>query len=229
MQSHGRSFDLYSEITRQITEMLEKGVVPWRSAILGRGSSGHPKNLNTGKPYRGVNVFLLAFTAYAKGYESAYWLTFDQAKGRGGTVKKGEKSSMVVFWKPIEVTDEKTGDPKKAFVLRYYNVFNVDQCDGIEKPDAPKFTPSEFKPVEAAERIVKGYADGPAIEHGGTQAYYRPLDDKVRIPEPTRFSTTEEYYSTLFHELSHNADDRIMPHGVGISAEIQPNSHFRAA
>ncbi|HUO08146.1 MAG TPA: zincin-like metallopeptidase domain-containing protein [Phycisphaerae bacterium] len=203
-QPRGNSFDLYSEITKQIMAMLEKGVVPWRSPILSRSTAGHPKNLNTGRPYRGVNVFLLAFTAYMKGYESSYWLTYDQARGRGGAVKKGEKSSQVVFWKPMEVVDEETKEKKKVFVLRYYNVFNVDQCDGIEKPDAPKFTPSEVKPIEAAERIVKGYADGPAIEHKGSQAYYRPLSDAICIPEPARFQNTELYFATLFHELSHS-------------------------
>ena len=100
-------------------------MVPWRSPILGRTSAGHPKNLTSGKPYRGVNVFMLAFTAYAKGYGSSYWMTFNQAKERGGNVRKGEKSSMVVFWKQYETTDKQTGDPAKIPVLRYYNVFNA--------------------------------------------------------------------------------------------------------
>ena len=95
------SFDLYSEITSQITDMLDKGVVPWRSPIMGRGTAGFPRNLDSKKQYRGVNVFLLAFTAFAKGYGSSYWLTFLQAKAAGGSVKKGEKSSMVVFWKKL--------------------------------------------------------------------------------------------------------------------------------
>jgi antirestriction protein ArdC len=113
------SFDLYQTITDQIVAMLETGVVPWRSPILGCTSAGHPKNLNTGKGYRGVNVFLLAFTSFAKGYGSSYWLTFNQAKERGGSVRKGEKSSMVVFWKQYETTDKDTGQPTKIPVLRY--------------------------------------------------------------------------------------------------------------
>lgn len=121
------SADLYADITRSIVEMLDKGVVPWRSPILGRGSAGHPKNLNTGKRYRGINIFLLAFTAFAKGYESAYWLTYEQARQRGGHVKKGEHSSTVVFWKRFEGVDPQTKEPKQAFVLRYFRVFNVAQ------------------------------------------------------------------------------------------------------
>jgi antirestriction protein ArdC len=198
------SFDLYHQVTDQIITMLDKGVVPWRSPILGRGTAGHPKNLESTKPYRGVNVFLLAFTAHVKGYGSSYWLTFNQAKARGGSVKKGEQSSMVVFWKQLEITDDKTGEEKAVPMLRYYNVFNVEQCDGIKAPDVVPFTPTEFHPVKEADRMVKAYADAPAIEHGGTQALYRPATDMVRIPEPTRFASSEQYYATLFHELAHS-------------------------
>lgn len=197
-------FDIYQNVTDQIIAMLEKGVVPWRSPILGRQSAGMPKNLESGKEYRGVNVFLLAFTAWANGYESSYWLTFNQAKQKKGSVKKGEKSSFVIFWKQYETTDKETGEPTKVPVLRYYRVFNVAQCDGIAAPDAATFTPTDFQPIDAAEAIVKAYADAPTIEHGGTRAFYRPSTDSVRLPEQTRFATCEEYYSTLFHELAHS-------------------------
>ncbi len=198
------SFDLYQTITDQITAMLDKGVVPWRSPILGRGTAGHPKNLESGKPYRGVNVFLLAFTAHAKGYGSSYWLTFNQAKAKGGTVKKGERASMVVFWKQLEVTDQQSGEEKTVPMLRYFNVFNVEQCDGLKAPDAVPYVPTEFKPIAAAEALVKGYTDAPTLEHGGSQAFYSPSADSVKMPEPTRFASTEEYYCTLFHELAHS-------------------------
>ena len=198
------TFDLYSEITRQITDMLDKGVVPWRSPILGQSKGGYPKNLDSKKPYRGVNVFLLAFTAFAKGYASSYWLTFRQALAAGGAVKKGEKSSIVLFWKKYEVDDKETREKKEVLVARYYRVFNCEQCDGIKPPDAVEFVPTKFQAIEAAEKIVKGYADGPVIEHEGQQAFYRPSTDTVKIPEPSRFSSSEEYYSTLLHELSHS-------------------------
>jgi antirestriction protein ArdC len=198
------SFDLYQTVTDQIVAMLEAGVVPWRSPILGRSKAGHPKNLNTGRQYRGVNVFLLAFTAFAKGYGSSHWLTFNQAKERGGMVKRGEKSSMVVFWKQYETTDKETGLPTTVPVLRYYNVFNAEQVDGIEIPDAVKFEPLDFKPIDAAEAIAKGYAGGPVIEHGGQQAFYQASTDTIHLPEPARFASSEEYYSTLFHEQSHS-------------------------
>jgi antirestriction protein ArdC len=199
------SFDVYQTVTDQIVAMLEAGVVPWRSPILGRTSAGHPRNLESGKQYRGVNVFLLAFTAFAKGYGSSYWLTFNQAKKRGGMVRKGESSSMVVFWRQYETTDKETGLPTTVPILRYYNVFNAEQVDGIEVPDAVKFEPIDFKPIEAAEQIASNFAGGPAVEHdGGQQAFYRPASDTVHLPQRPRFASVEEYYSTLFHELSHS-------------------------
>lgn len=197
------AFDVYHAVTDRILEMLDKGTVPWRHPIRSAGGDW-PKNLASGKGYRGVNVFLLAITAWTKGYGSAFWLTYKQAAERGGNVRKGEKSSMVVFWKQYETTDRETGDPKKVPVLRYYNVFNADQCDGIRAPDAPAEQAFPFEPIEAAEKIVAGYAAGPAIEHAGAQAFYRPAADLVRLPEPARFLSREFYYATTFHELAHS-------------------------
>lgn len=185
--------------------MLEQGVVPWRSPILGQTHAGHPKNLNTGKPYRGVNVFLLAFTAFVKGYESSYWLTFQQVQQRGGTVRRGERSTMVVFFKPYEITDPSDGEKKTVPVLRYFRVFNAQaQCENVHVPDTPKYTPTQFEKIEAADAIVKGYKNGPTIEHRGASAFYRPRTDTVTIPDPTRFATPEDYYATLMHELAHS-------------------------
>ncbi|HTV49183.1 MAG TPA: ArdC-like ssDNA-binding domain-containing protein [Phycisphaerae bacterium] len=197
-------FDLCQTVTDQIVAMLEKGVVPWRHPVLGRGETGWPKNLNTGKGYRGLNVFTLNIAAYCKGYVSSYWLTFNQAKERGGSVKKGEKSSMVIFWKQLAIVDRQTGEPDTVPMLRYYNVFNVDQCEGIAAPDASEYKPTLFSPIENAEAIVKGYDNAPTIEHGGLAPLYRPSLDKVLIPEPTRFVSPEAYYATLFHELAHS-------------------------
>lgn len=198
------AFDIYQAVTDRILEMLEKGTAPWRHPIRGGPGGGWPKNLDPGKPYRGINVFLLAVTAWAKGYGSAFWLTFRQAAARGGAVKKGERASMVVFWKQHETTDKTSGEPLKIPVLRYYSVFNAEQCDGVAPPDAPPETDTVFEPIAEAEKIVAGYAGGPAIEHGGSRAFYRPLSDLVRIPEPVRFVDRESYYATLFHEMAHS-------------------------
>ena len=197
------AFDIYQAVTDRILEMLDKGTVPWRHPIHTSGG-GRPRNLESGKHYRGVNVFLLGLTAWVKGYGSAYWLTFRQAQEQGAYVRKGEKSSMVIFWKQIETIDPKDLQPKKIPMLRYYNVFNADQVADLKPPDAPPEPTLLFEPIAEAEKIVAGYVDGPTIEHGGTQALYRPAEDLVRLPPPDRFLSREFYYATKFHELVHS-------------------------
>ena len=166
---------IHDEITAQIVEMLEAGVAPWRCGIL--ATNGDPRSFDRGKPYRGVNIFLLTFQAFKHGYRSPYWLTFRQALASGGNVRQGEKGSLVVFWKKAELRDEVSGE---------------------ELPEIP------FHPIAEAQRIVASYKQGPAVEHKGFYAFYRPATDTVRIPEPEQFTAPSEYYATLFHELAHS-------------------------
>ena len=122
---------VYDQITERIMAMLETGTVPWRKPW--QAKAGFPRNLVSGKPYRGINVFLL----HALSYESPFWLTFKQAQELGGSVRKGEKACPVVFWKQLEVEDKKTGEVEKIPLLRFFYVFNVSQCDGLKNIPAP--------------------------------------------------------------------------------------------
>src|SRR6267143_1888293 len=118
---------VYQLITDKIIAQLESGVAPWRKPW----RAEMPCNLISGKEYRGINPFLLA----SQGYGSRYWLTFNQANKLGGHVRKGEKSSIVTFWKIGEFSKEnkETGESeeRKSILLRYYSVFNVEQTEGI--------------------------------------------------------------------------------------------------
>ncbi len=188
---------VYNIVTDRVLSLLEHGVVPWKRPWAG---GEPPANLVSKKPYRGINPFLLASTGYA----SPYWLTFKQAQQRGGNVRKGEKATPVIFWKRWQTdrTDPDTGESAKVTmpVLRYYNVFNAEQRDGI---DAPQLTTSEFHPIERCESIVSEMPSPPTITHSEPRAWYRPLTDTVNMPRPELFVGPQEYYSTLFHELSH--------------------------
>lgn len=203
------ALDVYKAVTDRIIELLEQGTVPWRQPIRSSGGEGaFPTNLASQRAYRGINIFLLAVTAWADGYESPYWLTFRQAKEKGGHVRKGEKGSLVIFWKQYATQDKESGKDITVPVLRHYTVFNTEQCEGIEAPSPA--TPEEdtgeqaFTPIEAAAAIVDGYRGGPRVEHKGARAFYRPREDLVRIAEPDRFVDPESYYATLFHELVHS-------------------------
>lgn len=197
--------DIYQEVTNRVLEILERGVVPWKNPIRRRANGdGWPKNLSSGKRYRGINVFLLAFMAWQTGYSSDYWLTFRQAKDLGASVRKGEKSSLVTFWKIYEKTDEESGDELKLPCLRHYNVFNVEQCEDIEISDVADIKPLEFAPIDEAEKIIAGYRDPPLIKHEGNRAVYQPSTDTVTIAPREQFTDEESYYATLFHEAAHS-------------------------
>jgi len=202
--------DVYQIVTDKVITLLEQGTIPWQKPWRG-GAAGMPKNAITKKPYRGVNVFMLAVTSHALGYESSYWLSYKQALELGGNVKKGEKSTLVIFWNWLEKekTDPETGERHTEEIpfLRYYNVFNADQCENITIPkdDTPKIPDLEFTPIRACENIVAHMPNKPQIVHDNVKrAYYRPCDDLVHMPSREKFVSVEEYYSTLFHELTHS-------------------------
>lgn len=183
---------VYEIITGQILAELERGQVPWRKPW----GTLPPANLITKKPYRGINVFLLGFA----GYGSQYWLTFNQAKQLGGNVRRGEHGSKIVFWKFDSYETEVHGEveERKFAFLRYYTVFNLEQTEGLK---ALLDLPPAF-PIESAESIVRGMPNPPAFEQDFRAAYI-PSTDTVTMPSRTAFNSQEEFYSTLFHELTH--------------------------
>lgn len=199
--------DVYEIITERILNQLEKSVVPWHKPWAG-GNAGKPKNLISNKEYRGINVFMLAF----QGYDSPFWLSFNQVKKCGGNVTKGQKATPVVFWKWIETEkdDPDTGEKKVSSIplIRYYNVFNTIQCEGIDHKRVKELqeddTAFDFEPIELCESIVAHMPKRPGITHIENRAYYRPPTDTVNMPKQAKFELPEAYYSTLFHELTHS-------------------------
>lgn len=198
--------DVYETITTRILTALEAGVAPWRKPW--DSATGVPTSLATRKPYRGVNALLLGLTAQEKGYASPYWMTFNQMKQRNGHLKEGQKGTLVTFWKMLKVEDEKTGEKKNVPMLRYFYLFNADQMTGVEGvPEVKATTPRDLTPAErhaAAQAIVEGWEDRPEIHHAGDRAYYVPSLDAITLPPVDTFHSLDEYYSTLFHELTHS-------------------------
>ncbi len=191
---------VYEMVTDRIVALLEQGTIPWNRPWSGGASFERPMNLESQREYRGVNVFLLS----AMGFSSRYWLSFKQAKERGGHVRKGERSTPVIFWKRLEVADKETGEPKEIPMIRYYRVFNLDQIKGVTAPDAPEPVVNEFNPIERAEAIIAGMPCPPVIIHSEPRAYYRPSADTVNLPRPELFAKPEHYYSLAYHELTHS-------------------------
>lgn len=197
--------DVYAIVTEKIVNLLEQGIVPWRRPW---SPTGLPRNLVSKKLYRGINHFLLAATRYV----SPFWLTLKQANQLGGSVRKGEQSTIVIFWKVDkapggdEPGQEESGPkPTRRLLLRYYRLFNVEQC---ELPPAvldrlPKIETHEHDPIEVAERIVAEMPNPPEIQRGGAKAFYSPIADRVTLPPRELFVSAEEEMATRFHEYSH--------------------------
>jgi antirestriction protein ArdC len=211
--------DIYTRITDKIIHELEAGTVPWIRPWTG-GDSPFPRNALSQRAYRGINNILLGLEAHVRGYHSNQWLTFRQANQLGAHVRKGETSSLVI-WYELKMVDQDdddrvaSGSPvaDKRFIplIKAFNVFNLDQVDGL--PEAYQSLPvceePDWDPCLRAEQIIE--CSEVTIRHSGFRAFYSPPNDLIYLPVKGSFKDQASYYSTALHELSHNADRRIMP------------------
>jgi antirestriction protein ArdC len=190
-------FDVSTMVTDKILAALDKGEIPWRKPWV----TGLPCNLVSKAPYQGINLFLLALS----GYKSRYWLTYKQAVAKGGNVRKSEKGTAIIFWsfpkfKSLNKLNNEF-ETKTVPILKYYTVFNLEQCEGIE---APVENVLDFVPVEKCEEILKNFKGAPVVTHGGDRACYSPTLDTINMPHKENFKSIAGYYSTLFHENVHS-------------------------
>lgn len=212
MTQQQNTFDLYQTVTDQIIEAIETSQaegyqLPWHRA----GSNIFmPTNAKTGSAYQGINILCLWASAEIRRYSSGTWATYKQWQDMGAQVRKGEASTVGVFYKQFipntdDVEDEDGVEPEPRWFAKSFRVFNADQVDGYTPDELPETSPVER--IERAERFVK--ATGAEIHHGGGRAFYRQSSDTIQMPDEVRFrdsetrSATEGYYSTLFHELTH--------------------------
>ena len=204
--------NIYDQITNAIVAQLEAGIIPWQKPWQNGSFMGCISH-TTGKPYSLLNQWLL-------NCREGEWLTYGQVIAAGGHVKKGEKSSMVVFWTfvdryELEAVCDERGDEigtRKVKVgsypiLKGYSVFHIDQCEGI-KPRWDKGGKTyDHTPIEEAEQIAMGYVEREGLTlniQPSNEACYSPVLDRVKVPELKQYKICEEYYSTLFHELVHS-------------------------
>lgn len=210
--------NLYEQVTSSILSSLRRGVVPWRKPWSTAASI--PVNAVSGRAYRGVNVFLLALAPYT----DHRWLTFKQVKEKGGSVRKGERSTLVVLWKFPEPKageePEPTETKRPSPLLRYFSVFNAEQCEGLDLPEIHRSFEREHQRIERAELLVRSMPDPPTITESGNAAWYRPSDDHVNVPPLKRFSSADSYYATLLHELGHATGHERRLNRTGVVGEI---------
>lgn len=197
--------DVYTAVADKILEALEQGVRPWESVFKG-GLGGFPVRV-TGDQYQGINRFLLGMEMSERGYHHPLFMTFAQAKKLGGKVRKGEKASLSVFFKKLDVTDRNDSDKTVSIpILKKNMVFNVAQIDGlsdellakyqIEQPDN-----SANAIIERAEKFVRA-VPAKVIESNQTP-HFSPSKDQVSMPSIDAFISSDAYYAVYMHELAH--------------------------
>ena len=225
--------DLYQSVTDKIVAGIEDKTVPWLAT---KGiSTAWPCNGISGNTYHGINVPNLM----AEMQDDPRWCTFKQAKEKGWYVRKGEKGTDLFFWKLHEKTvpgevDEK-GDPIVAHfpILKTAKVFNFSQIEGAPPLELSDIALTNHGKIDYAleqieEIIENSRAD---IQHSPNYeiAGYSPTNDTVLMPDRSKFSSDNSYYSTLLHQLSLWAGNRLeLEFGYDRKSEDYAKAELRA-
>ena len=190
---------VYVMVTERILTELERGVVPWKKPWL--GSSEGPRSFESGKPYSLLNQMILK--------APGAYVTLKKLRQLGGWLKKGAARQQVVFWKIYkkqEINKRGESEEKVIPVLRYYDVYHVDFCEGLPKQDEIPANVGTHEIHAALENLKNYYMAREMITliEGGERAFYRPKTDEIYMPNKVRFLTLEGYYGVLFHEIVHS-------------------------
>jgi len=187
----------YQKITEQIIATLEAcdangWEMPWRQ--LGAGLAA---NAVSHKNYRGINRLILGMAAYENGYSDPRWLTYKQAKDLGGNVRKGEKSTRIIFFKPLKVADKNNpGKTVSIPLARYYSVFSAEQCEGLRIEPSHNESTLETDVLALARSLT-------TVNLGGDRAFHRPSTREITMPHLSQFTDQAAFDATLLHELVH--------------------------
>lgn len=200
---------IYDTITNQIIAALEAGAgkfsLPWHRS---NAPLTRPMNAATRKTYRGVNVLALWASAEAQDFGHGLWATYRQWQSLGAQVRKGEKASPIVFYKVLNQDDGGEAEEREGsarIFAQASHVFNVSQVNGYAMPEL--FQGEDFDPIPNADAFFA--ATGATIRIQGDSAHYTPSTDTITMPDKKLFFATESgsagqnWYATLFHELTH--------------------------
>jgi putative DNA primase/helicase len=208
--------DYVASVAEQLIAQLEAGTAPWVKPWR-PGARFMPFNPITGKDYRGMNAVILLMTAEALGYGDARWMTYRQAASQDGQVRRGEKSTLIQYWKwreerpvigpdgaPLRDADGKAIIERVELVrprVFVAAVFNAAQIDGLPAPE-PRPALPEWQRHELAEAILRN--SGAEIRHlACDRAAYNRILDTIVLPQRPQFPTADGYYATALHELGH--------------------------
>lgn len=196
----------YQDVTNKIIAQMQTAGASCTNPIIG-ANIGMPRNAITGHRYSGINLLLLGLTGGS-------WATFKQWQGKGCKVKKGEKGTQIVFFKPLKVEDRDTGEEIEIPMLKAFYVFHNAQVEATDDKSQAFLDTLACKPANKAQSLADAEQwvanTGATIRHSERpSAFYSPMADYIHMPhaalfDDTKTSTaTEAYYSTLLHELTH--------------------------
>lgn len=207
-------------MVKTLLEHIEKNPTDWQSGW-NNIAAGAPYNGKTNTAYRGMNALYLAFLGAKRGYKDTRWVTFNQAKELGASVKKGEKSAPVIFFEFYDRATKKafdsrtvkdmTEEEKAAYlkenvyaVMKYSSVFNAEQCHNFpERKDVAMSEEERANQNVKIEAIIAN-SSAPVRYDGGSRAYYSPGTDSIHLPVIQAFDTMQDYYATALHEIGHS-------------------------
>lgn len=207
---------LYDDITNKIIGELEEGRLPWVQPWGGADTSAPlamPCNASSGRGYSGINILILWGAVIEKGFPGQGWLTFRQAQRLGGSVRKGERGTTVVYADRFIPEDERqraleTGDTAHSVpFLKRFTVFNTAQCDGLPEDmvvEMPRAEPGLIEPKVEALIATSGID----FRIGGNRAFYDPTHDFVQVPPLQAYFEPINWHRTALHELGHASGHR---------------------
>lgn len=194
-------------ITNAIIESLSSNSLPpWRRTWNDDPNAGMPTSLSTGNRYGGINSLILQCSAIKQNFKSKWWGTFRQIQADGASVRKGQKATKVVIWKPINRTrTDETGKEvdDRFFFMQEFAIFNAEQTTGLDNFRVGNSQPTIDSDAryQHADEVID--ATGVKIQFGGNRAFYSLNHDTITMPYRHQFESPEAYYETLFHECIH--------------------------
>jgi len=219
---------MYAQVAEGIISLMEQGVAPWSRPWLVRGNRDTfaPRNGFYDRPYNGFNSLYLSAVMATQGWSDPRFFTYNNAKKLGAQVRRGEKSTLVVYNKRVTKRDDDSDSVSSFFMMKYYRVFNAAQIDGlgVYEPVVDGVEPywHDDESFPEAKRVVSAYSDDQRVfvDYGGDRAFYSPVSDRIGMPNEDQFVSLDAFYHTLFHEVVHSTghesrQDRLVKGGFG--------------
>lgn len=202
-----------AELTKKFVGLIESGTLPWQCPWVMSSQNSIPENFKTNNAYSGLNIITLWIEAKTQRFGTNQWLTFNQVRALGGNVIRGSKSTPCFYYNFHKKSKTVNNVEKEVSIpfLKTFNLFNLDQIEGIDKPtidDENRPNLDVTEQVETVNRLLTNYCDntGFSSKIGGERAFYNGSKDILMMPEFSKFKSHHGYIGTLMHELVHSTN-----------------------